>query len=194
MLLRLLTAAFGTKLPFAAAQNYVRFLGYSGREMLAVRLSHFGPTTDLGRRSGRRTGWTSSDPGLARFDRLYGHHDSESPSKKPIAAFLGPAFRRESHSRRKARQANWLCSLAESHRQGRHTPPVLTAPLAADNKCLAQSNKSCTGSPATNKQSDRADTYEASRDRAIGSWLAPRCARVSSRRSILNDHSTEAVV
>ena len=31
----------GTKLPFAAVQNYVRFLGYSGREMLAVRLSHF---------------------------------------------------------------------------------------------------------------------------------------------------------
>jgi len=24
-------------------QNYVRFLGYSGREMLAVRLSHFDP-------------------------------------------------------------------------------------------------------------------------------------------------------
>jgi hypothetical protein len=33
----------GTKLPFAAVQNYVRFLGYSGREMLAVRLSHFDP-------------------------------------------------------------------------------------------------------------------------------------------------------
>ena len=32
-------------------QNYVRFLGYSGREMLAVRLSHFDPeptrATDL---------------------------------------------------------------------------------------------------------------------------------------------------
>ncbi len=26
----------GTKLPFAAVQNYVRFLGYSGREVLAV--------------------------------------------------------------------------------------------------------------------------------------------------------------
>jgi len=33
----------GTKLPFAAAQNYVCFLGYSGREMLAVRLSQFDP-------------------------------------------------------------------------------------------------------------------------------------------------------
>jgi hypothetical protein len=37
-------SGFGTKLPFAALQNYVRFLGYSGREMLAVRLSHFDPT------------------------------------------------------------------------------------------------------------------------------------------------------
>jgi hypothetical protein len=40
-LLRLLTAGHGTKLPFATAQNYVCFLGYSGREMLALRLSHF---------------------------------------------------------------------------------------------------------------------------------------------------------
>jgi hypothetical protein len=31
---------YGTKLLFAAVQNYVRFLGYIGREMLAVRLSH----------------------------------------------------------------------------------------------------------------------------------------------------------
>jgi hypothetical protein len=36
-------SAFGTKLPFAAVQNYVRFLTYSGRELLAVRLSHFDP-------------------------------------------------------------------------------------------------------------------------------------------------------
>ena len=28
-------------------RNYVRFLGYSGREMLAVRLSHFDPTETL---------------------------------------------------------------------------------------------------------------------------------------------------
>ena len=31
-------------------QNYVRFLGYSGREMLAVRLSHFDPDRT-------QTGW-----------------------------------------------------------------------------------------------------------------------------------------
>jgi hypothetical protein len=37
-LLRPLTAACGTKLLFTAVQNYVRFLGYIGREMLAVRL------------------------------------------------------------------------------------------------------------------------------------------------------------
>jgi hypothetical protein len=30
-------------------QNYVRFLGYSGREMLAVRLSHFEPDCDIDR-------------------------------------------------------------------------------------------------------------------------------------------------
>jgi hypothetical protein len=30
-----------TELAFAAVQNYVRFLGYGGREMLAVRFSHF---------------------------------------------------------------------------------------------------------------------------------------------------------
>src|SRR5712691_12942020 len=36
-------SAIGTKLLFAAVQNYVRFLGYSGREMLAVRLSDFDP-------------------------------------------------------------------------------------------------------------------------------------------------------
>jgi hypothetical protein len=38
---------FGTNLPFAAVQNYVRFLGYSGREMLALRLSHFDPGCSL---------------------------------------------------------------------------------------------------------------------------------------------------
>jgi hypothetical protein len=38
----------GTKLPFAAVQNYVCFLGYSGREMLAVRLSHFDPREVIG--------------------------------------------------------------------------------------------------------------------------------------------------
>jgi hypothetical protein len=38
----------GTKLPFAAVQNYVGFLGYSGREMLAVRLSQFDPTRTWG--------------------------------------------------------------------------------------------------------------------------------------------------
>jgi hypothetical protein len=42
-LLHPLTAGIGTKLPFAAFKNYVRFLGYSGREMLALRLSHFDP-------------------------------------------------------------------------------------------------------------------------------------------------------
>src|SRR3954465_10573204 len=30
-------------------QNYVRFLGYRGREMLAVRLSQFGPRPDMRR-------------------------------------------------------------------------------------------------------------------------------------------------
>ena len=38
---RLYPTAVGTKLPFAAVQNYVRFLGYDGREMLAVRFSQF---------------------------------------------------------------------------------------------------------------------------------------------------------
>src|SRR6266852_7619483 len=46
-LLHLLTTAFGPKRPFAAVQNYVRFLGYSGREMLAVSLSHFDPQRTL---------------------------------------------------------------------------------------------------------------------------------------------------
>jgi hypothetical protein len=41
--LHLLRSPLGTNLPFAAVQNYVCFLGYSGREMLAVRLSHFDP-------------------------------------------------------------------------------------------------------------------------------------------------------
>jgi hypothetical protein len=36
-------SGFGTNLPSAAVQNYVRFLRYSGREMLALRLSHFDP-------------------------------------------------------------------------------------------------------------------------------------------------------
>jgi hypothetical protein len=31
-------------------QNYVRFLGYSGREMLVVRLSHFDPNADIEQR------------------------------------------------------------------------------------------------------------------------------------------------
>jgi hypothetical protein len=44
-------SAVGTKLPFAAMQNYVRFLGYSGREMLAVRLSLFDPEADILSRS-----------------------------------------------------------------------------------------------------------------------------------------------
>jgi hypothetical protein len=41
-------SAAGTKLPFVAVQNYVRFLGYNGREMLAVRLSHFDPEPTCG--------------------------------------------------------------------------------------------------------------------------------------------------
>ena len=40
-------AANGTKLPFAAVQKYGRFLGYSGREMLAVSLSGFDPKRSL---------------------------------------------------------------------------------------------------------------------------------------------------
>jgi len=38
----------GTNLPFAAVQNYVRFLRYSSREMLALRLSHFDPEAVIG--------------------------------------------------------------------------------------------------------------------------------------------------
>jgi len=38
-----LTTAFGTLRPFAAVQKYGRFLGYSGREMLAVSLSAIDP-------------------------------------------------------------------------------------------------------------------------------------------------------
>jgi len=33
----------GTKRPFAAVKKYGRFLGYSGREMLAVSLSLYDP-------------------------------------------------------------------------------------------------------------------------------------------------------
>jgi hypothetical protein len=51
-------SAVGTKLPFAAVQNYVRFLGYSGREMLAVRLSLFDPN----RTSGWLADWNVQDP------------------------------------------------------------------------------------------------------------------------------------
>src|SRR5712692_91058 len=43
VLLTGVTSGFGTKLPFDAVQNYVRFLGYSGREMLALRFSEFDP-------------------------------------------------------------------------------------------------------------------------------------------------------
>jgi hypothetical protein len=46
----ILVASFshiGTKLPFAAVQKYGRFLGYSGREMLAVSLSGFDPKGDM---------------------------------------------------------------------------------------------------------------------------------------------------
>jgi hypothetical protein len=38
-------------LPLAAAQNYVRLRGYSGREMLAARLSHFDPLRSFGKAS-----------------------------------------------------------------------------------------------------------------------------------------------
>ena len=40
---------FGTKLPFAAVQQYGRFRGYSGPDMLTVRISAFDPE--------RKSGW-----------------------------------------------------------------------------------------------------------------------------------------
>ena len=47
------------------------------------------PTTDLGRRSGRRTGWTSSDGRLGRFDRSTALTIVNCPSKGPTAAIFG---------------------------------------------------------------------------------------------------------
>jgi hypothetical protein len=88
-----------------------------------------------------------------------------------------------------------------AHRQGRHTPlnrSQSSAPLWQRITNVwsrvtspARGLRRLTSSPTTGP-----DTYEASRDCTIGSWLAPRCARVSSRRWIkrLNDYSTEAVV
>ena len=83
--------------------------------MLAASLSAF-DTTDLGKRSGRRTGRTSSDRRLGRFDRLYGPHDSELPSKKSTVPHFGARVARKPQSVESATGQLAYAALRSPHR------------------------------------------------------------------------------